>query len=76
MQDSNIFFDGWPKLGRSLVLAVLAYGALVCRAAEERYGKGSRPASIILTHGHFDHSAKGKVTAGARGRHTVGRNHV
>jgi uncharacterized membrane protein YcaP (DUF421 family) len=29
MQDSNIFFDGWPKLGRSLVLAVLAYGALV-----------------------------------------------
>jgi uncharacterized membrane protein YcaP (DUF421 family) len=29
MQDSNIFFDGWPKLGRALILAVLAYGSLV-----------------------------------------------
>lgn len=29
MGSNNIFFDGWPKLGRALVLAVLAYGALV-----------------------------------------------
>lgn len=29
MQNPNIFFDGWPKMGRALVLAVLAYGALV-----------------------------------------------
>jgi uncharacterized membrane protein YcaP (DUF421 family) len=29
MQDPKIFFDGWVKLGRSLVLAVLACGALV-----------------------------------------------
>jgi hypothetical protein len=29
MQDPKIFFDGWANLGRSLVLAVLAYGALV-----------------------------------------------
>jgi uncharacterized membrane protein YcaP (DUF421 family) len=25
----SIFFDGWDKLGRSLVLAILAYGSLV-----------------------------------------------
>ncbi len=27
--DARFFFDGWAKLGRSFVLAVLAYGALV-----------------------------------------------
>jgi len=29
MQDTHIFFDSWSKLGRSLVLAVLTYAALV-----------------------------------------------
>jgi uncharacterized membrane protein YcaP (DUF421 family) len=29
MQVSDIFFGGWPKLGRTLVLALTAYGALV-----------------------------------------------
>lgn len=29
MEGSNLFFDGWGKLGRSLILAVLAYSALV-----------------------------------------------
>lgn len=29
MESPKIFFDGWPKLGRALILAILAYGALV-----------------------------------------------
>jgi glyoxylase-like metal-dependent hydrolase (beta-lactamase superfamily II) len=30
-------------------------GGAIVRAAEERFGRGSRPACIVLTHGHFDH---------------------
>lgn len=30
-------------------------GEDIVKVAEERFGKGTRPAAIILTHGHFDH---------------------
>ena len=30
--------------------------AAIAKAAAERFGEGSRPAAIVMTHGHFDHA--------------------
>ncbi|MGV3772035.1 MAG: MBL fold metallo-hydrolase [Verrucomicrobiales bacterium] len=34
---------------------VMGTTQIILRAVEERFGKDSRPSSIIMTHGHFDH---------------------
>ncbi|HEV7279148.1 MAG TPA: MBL fold metallo-hydrolase [Pirellulaceae bacterium] len=47
---------GAPDRGWVLVDAAVPFSAPVLRqAAAERFGPDSRPAAILLTHGHFDH---------------------
>lgn len=56
---SNIAFFGPPgSPDRQWVLidaGVPGTAGLIEGAAKERFGEGSRPAAIILTHAHFDH---------------------
>jgi glyoxylase-like metal-dependent hydrolase (beta-lactamase superfamily II) len=52
----NVVFVGYPGDRWVLVDAGMPYtAAKIEHAAERRYGRGSRPEAIILTHGHFDH---------------------
>lgn len=55
----NLYFFGPPQAAdRSWVMidAGLAFSHdKIIRAAAERFGPQSRPAALILTHGHFDH---------------------
>ncbi len=54
----NVAFLGHPDAGdRGWVLVdagLPGFAGAITRAAEARFG-GSRPAAIVLTHGHFDH---------------------
>ena len=55
----NVVFVGKPRANdREWVLVdagLPATKGLIQRAAAARFGEGSRPAAIVMTHGHFDH---------------------
>src|SRR3954470_5743960 len=55
----NVAYFGASGAGdRKWVLidaGLVGTAGLIARAAESRFGPNSRPAAIVLTHGHFDH---------------------
>lgn len=58
VQIVNIHLIGNPEKNEPFVLidAGMPKSAnMIISAVEERFGEGSRPEAIILTHGHFDH---------------------
>lgn len=55
----NVYFYGEPHAGdgRWVLIDAGLHGSTerIIQAAEALYGEGTRPAAIVMTHGHFDH---------------------
>ncbi|MDQ4075286.1 MAG: MBL fold metallo-hydrolase [Chloroflexota bacterium] len=55
----NVAYYGAPASGNGgwvlIDAGVMGTATLILNTVEQRYGEGSRPAAIIMTHGHFDH---------------------
>jgi glyoxylase-like metal-dependent hydrolase (beta-lactamase superfamily II) len=51
----NVVFIGTPEHWVLVDAGMPKSGAEIRLVAEDRFGVGSKPAAIILTHGHFDH---------------------
>ena len=63
---ANVFFIGHPG-GKWILLDTGFPGgaAEILAAAEARFGAGSRPEAIVLTHGHMDHAGNAAALADA-----------
>lgn len=53
----NVIYAGAPGDHQWVLIdaGMIGTAALIADAAAQRFGKRSRPAAIVLTHGHFDH---------------------
>jgi len=61
---ANVYFIGRPGARWIVVDAGLpGRGREILEAAEARFGSGSRPEAIVLTHGHMDHIGSAQVLA-------------
>jgi len=63
----NVIFYGDPSKGKDWVLIDTGLPTsknAIVEAAEHRFGRETRPAAIVMTHGHFDHA--GSLEALAR----------
>ena len=61
---ANVYFIGRPGGKWVLVDAGLpGWAAEISSAAEARFGAGSRPEAIVLTHGHIDHAGSALTLA-------------
>ncbi len=54
---ANAYFLGEPGAANWVLVdtGIRGFAGRIRRAAEARFGAGTKPAAIILTHGHFDH---------------------
>jgi len=55
----NVIFYGHPAESKEWVLidtGLSTSSKAIIEAAEHRFGPGTRPTAIVLTHGHFDHT--------------------
>ena len=61
----NAYLVGTRERWMLVDTGIAGFAPLIQRAAESRFGGKSRPAAIVLTHGHFDHAGNANTLARA-----------